>query len=69
MFYDFLQFLFTKSETKLHYYHGKVNVRGASQVSQQHKTQNVRKLGSFQKITGILKYDGEYTAGFPKGKF
>ena len=69
MFYDLFVVSIHQKGNEIHYYHGKVNVRGASQVSQQPKTQNVRKLGSFQKITGILKYDGEYTAGFPKGKF
>ena len=38
MFYDLFVVSIHQKGNEIHYYHGKVNVRGASQVSQQPKT-------------------------------
>ena len=63
------QFLFTKSETKLDYYHQKMKLRVVSQVAKQRKTQNHRKLGNFKKTSEMLGFDSEYPPGHPKTKF
>ena len=48
------KFLFTTSETKLDYYHQKVNVQIASRVAERRKTWDLRKLGNFKEITETL---------------
>ena len=63
------QFLDTKSETELNYYHQKVIVQVASQVVEQPDTIHFRKLGSFNKIFEMLQFDGDYTTTTPKHKF
>ena len=45
LFYFLSQLVFTTSETKLAYYHQKVNVRVASRVAERLK--DLRKLGNF----------------------
>ena len=52
------QFVFTTSETELDYYQQKVNVRDASQVTEQLRL-DLRKLGNFKKIPEMLGFDGE----------
>ena len=47
------QFLFTTSETELHYYHQKVNVRVASRVFERLNTQDPRKWRNFKKISDM----------------
>ena len=56
--YLLLLFLFTTRETELLYYHQKVNVWVASQVAEQLKTQDLKKLGNFKKISEMLGLDG-----------
>ena len=53
----FVQYLFIPSETELDYYHQKVNVRVTSRVHEQLKM-DLRKLGNFKRITGMLGYHG-----------
>ena len=48
LFHFLVQFVFTTSETELDYYHQKVNIPVASQVAEQLKTYDLRKLGSFK---------------------
>ena len=42
---------FEQFETQLDYYQQKMNVRVASQVAEPLKTEDLRKLGNFKKIT------------------
>ena len=68
--YHFLaKFFFTTSGVELDYYHHRVNVRVSSRVVARIKTQDLRKLGKFEKIPEILGFDGEYPAAHPKAKF
>ena len=63
------QFLDTKSETELNYYHQKLIVLVASQVFEQPETKHSRKLRSFKKIFEILQLDSEYPISQTKHKF
>ena len=54
---------------KLDYYHQKVSVQVASQIAERLKTQDLRKLGNFNKIPETLAFDGEYPAVQSKAKF
>ena len=67
LFYFLSQLVFTTSETKLAYYHQKVNVRVASRVAERLK--DLRKLGNFKKIPKMLGFDGEYPAAPQRAKF
>ena len=68
LFHVLAQFLFATSETEPDYYHQKENVSGvASGVAERLKT--LRKLGNFKKIPEMLRFDGQYSADNPKGKF
>ena len=62
------QFLLTTRETKLDYYHQKLNVRAASLVTEQLKTSDLMKLGNFKKLSKMLRFLGNYTAVHPKAK-
>ena len=62
------QFLLTTRETKLDYYHQKLNVRAASLVTEQLKTSDLRKLGNFKKLSKMLRFVSNYTAVHPKVK-
>ena len=64
-----LLFLFTTNEAKLPYYHQKVNIRVASQVAKQLKTQDLRKLETFKKISEMLGIDDQFPAIQTKAKF
>ena len=68
LFHVLTQFLFTTSETKLDYYHQKVSVRVTSRVAEGLKTQDLRKLGNFKKVLGMIGFGGECLAGRPKAK-
>ena len=61
------QFLFTTSETELDY-HQKVNVRVSSRVTEQIKTQDLRKLRNFKKTPETLGSEGDYSVGTPKSQ-
>ena len=64
--FDFLaKFVFTTSETELDYYHQKVSAR----VVERLKTQDLKKLGNFQKIPEMLVFNGKYPAVQLKAKF
>ena len=65
IFHFLAQFLFTTSETKLDYYHQKVNVQVAYQVAEQLKAENPRKLGNFE----MLGFNGECPDDHWRGKF
>ena len=54
---------------KLDYYHQKVNVRVASRVAEPLKTSDLRKLGNFKEIPGMLGFYGKYPVVHPKAKF
>ena len=69
IFHFSAQFVFTTSETELDYYHQKVNVWVVSRVAKRLNTYDLRKLGSFKKISEMLGYDGEYPAVHRKAKF
>ena len=59
-FFHFLaQFFFTTNEMELDHYHQKVSARVASRVAERL---------SFQKISEMLRFDGEYPAVQPKAK-
>ena len=64
LFHLLAQFLFTTSETKLDYYHQKINVRVALQVAEQLKT-----LRNFKKNPEMLEVNGENPTGHSKDKF
>ena len=64
----FAQSVFTTSETKVDYYHQKVNVRVMSQVAERFKTQDLKKLVNFKKIPEILGFDGDYPVVHPKSQ-
>ena len=68
LFHILTQFLFTTSETKLDYYHQKVSVRVTSRVAEGLKTQDLRKLGNFKKVLGMIGFGGECLAGRPNAK-
>ena len=68
--FDFLaKFVFNKSETELDYSQQKVRARFASRVPERLKTEDLRQLGTFQKIPDMLPFDGEYPVVQPKAKF
>ena len=61
-FFHFLvQFLLNTSETKLNYYHHKLNVWDSWRVAERLKT--------FKKIPEMVRFDGKYPADYPKAKF
>ena len=68
LFHFLAQFVFITTETELHYYHQKVNVRVASWVAERLTTLDPRKLGSFKKIPEMFGFNGEYPAVHPKLK-
>ena len=51
LFHVLAKFLSFTKKTELHCYHQKVNVRVASRLAKQHRTQDRGKLGKFKKIT------------------
>ena len=59
LFYFLTQFVFTTNETDLYYYYQKLNVRVASGVAEQLKTEELLKLNNFKKITGKHAFDCE----------
>ena len=61
-FYVLEQFPLTKNHTELNYYHQKVNVWVARQLS----NENLRKLGNFKKFPEIIKIDNEFTVDYLK---
>ena len=67
LFYFLSQLVFITSETKLDYYHQKVNVRVAWRVAERLK--DLSQLGNFKKIPEMLGFDGEYPAAPQKAKF
>ena len=69
LFHFLAQFVFTTNETEVDYYHQKVNVRVASRIAEQVKTQDLRKSVNFKKIPETLGFDGEYPVVHPKAKF
>ena len=54
---------------ELDWYHQKVSVLVASRLAKQLKTYDLRKSCNFEKILGMLGFDGEYLAGHPKPNF
>ena len=69
LFHFLAQFFFTASETELDYYHQKLSVWVASQVSKRLKALDRRKLGNFKKTPEMLQFDEEYPAVQLKAKF
>ena len=65
LFLFLAQFVFTTSETELYYYHQKVNVGVAERL----KTEDLRKLESFKKISEMLGFNDENPTVQPKTKF
>ena len=62
-FHVLAQLFFTTSETKLDYYHQKVNLRVASWVTERVKSKDLRKCINFNKIPGMLILDSNHPAG------
>ena len=53
----------------MNYYHQKVNVRFASRVAEKLKTQDLRKLGNFKRISEKLGIGGKSLGGQTKAKY
>ena len=68
LFHVLVQFFFTTSKSELHYYHQRVNVQVASRVLERRKTQDLRKLRNFKKISEKLGTDSKSSVGYPKAK-
>ena len=53
---------------ELDYYHQKVNVGVSSHFAKRLKTDDLRELGNFKKISEMLGVHDEYPAGYSKAK-
>ena len=62
LFHVLAQLLLTTSETKLDYYHPKVDVRVIERL-------RLRIYGNYKKIPEMLGFDGEYPGGHPRTNF